>query len=137
MVLQASLVKQRALGRGGGGEGGFDSFQAPIRRVIYVSTVIYYYYTCGTRRPFHAATLQFPTHFSLLCAGHMRDRRSSKMQKFTSKRRRANFKHAKSWTYMHRPVAERADFVISRMFTVFCLHRPISIASQRQYSNIP
>ena len=26
----------------GEGGGGFDSFQAPIRRVIYVSTVIYY-----------------------------------------------------------------------------------------------
>ena len=66
------------------------------------------------------------------CAGHLRDRRSSKMQKFTSKRRRANLKHTKSWTNMHRPVADRAGFVISRMFTVFCLHRPKSIASQRQ-----
>ena len=90
MVLQASLK----LSRGPWGGGGFDSFQAPIRR-------------------------------------------SSKMQKFTSKRRRANLKHAKSWKNMHRPVADRAGFVISRMFTVFCLHRPRSIASQRQYSGIP
>ena len=29
-------------GLGGGGGGGLDSLQAPIRRVIYVSTVIYY-----------------------------------------------------------------------------------------------
>ena len=41
MVLQASQLSRGPWGGGGGG-GGFDSFLAPIRRVIYVSTVIYY-----------------------------------------------------------------------------------------------
>ena len=42
MALQASLKLSRGPWGGGGGAGGFDSFQAPIHRVIYVSTVIYY-----------------------------------------------------------------------------------------------